>query len=45
MKDNKVVKEEKLLENVGRVRVVRQGPDGMIYCGVENKGIVKLTRK
>lgn len=32
---NKVVKEEKLLKNIGRVRDVRQGPDGYIYVSVE----------
>ena len=39
---NKVVQEEKLLENIGRVRTVVQGPDGYIYVGVEFKGIVKI---
>lgn len=29
--DGKVVREEKLLEGVGRVRDVRQGPDGLLY--------------
>lgn len=42
IKDNKVVKREKLLENTGRVRNVRQGPDGYIYVGVEGKGILKI---
>lgn len=32
---NKVIKEEKLLKNIGRVRDVRQGPDGYIYVSVE----------
>lgn len=32
---NKVVKEEKLLKNIGRVRDVRQAPDGYIYVAVE----------
>jgi len=26
-----VVKEERLFENLGRVRDVRQGPDGLLY--------------
>lgn len=39
---NEVVKEEKLLEGLGRVRTVVQGPDGYIYVGVEFKGIVKI---
>lgn len=42
IRDNKVVKEEKLVEGIGRVRSVRQGPDGYIYIGVENVGIVKI---
>ncbi len=29
--DGKVVREQKLLEGVGRVRDVRQGPDGLLY--------------
>jgi glucose/arabinose dehydrogenase len=38
----KVVKEEKLLGDLGRVRSLEQGPDGYIYVGIENLGIVKL---
>ena len=37
-----VTKREKLMENIGRVRNVRQGPDGFIYVAVENKGIYRL---
>ena len=44
IKDNKVIKEEKLLDGLGRVRCVEQGPDGYIYVGIENLGIVKLLR-
>lgn len=44
LKDNKVIKEERLLENIGRVRSVEAGPDGYIYVGVENLGIIKLLR-
>ncbi|TRW25950.1 PQQ-dependent sugar dehydrogenase [Flavobacterium zepuense] len=32
---NKIVKEEKLLKNIGRLRDVRVGPDGFIYVAVE----------
>lgn len=39
---NKVVKEEKLLEGLGRVRSIEEGPDGYLYIGIENLGIVKL---
>ena len=42
LKNGKVIKEVKLLENIGRVRSVNQGPDGYIYIGVESKGILKL---
>jgi len=45
LKDNTVVKREKMFENRGRVRSVRQGPDGYIYVGIENLGIVKIVPK
>ncbi|REG87787.1 PQQ-dependent sugar dehydrogenase [Winogradskyella sediminis] len=45
LQNNKVVKEERLLDGLGRVRSVEQGPDGFIYVGIENLGIVKLIRK
>ena len=42
--DGKFVKEERLLEKMGRVRVVAQSPDGYIYVATENPGmIVKLV--
>jgi aldose sugar dehydrogenase len=44
LKDNKVIKEEILFKNIGRVRDVRMGPDGFIYIAVENLGMVfRLT--
>lgn len=42
LEGEKVIKREKLLEGIGRVRSVVQGPDGFIYVGVEGLGIVKL---
>lgn len=45
LKGEKVIKEERLLNKIGRVRSIEQGPDGYIYVGVENKGIVKLIKK
>jgi len=45
LSNNKVIKQEKLLEGLGRVRSVNQGPDGYIYVGVENVGIVKIIPK
>ncbi|WP_299336765.1 PQQ-dependent sugar dehydrogenase [uncultured Psychroserpens sp.] len=44
IKDGKIVKEERLLDGLGRVRSVNQGPDGFIYVGIENLGIVKLIK-
>lgn len=42
LESNKVIGRKKILENIGRVRNVRQGPDGYIYLAVENKGIIKI---
>jgi len=39
------VKEERLLDGLGRVRTINEGPDGYIYVGIENLGIVKLLPK
>jgi glucose/arabinose dehydrogenase len=36
LEGNKIVKEEKLLKNIGRLRDVRVGPDGFIYVAVES---------
>lgn len=41
----KVLGEQKLINNMGRVRDVRMGPDDYIYCSVEGEGIVRLTVK
>ena len=45
IENGKVVKEERLLDGLGRVRTVVEGPDGYIYVGVENVGVVKLLPK
>ncbi|MFP4846439.1 PQQ-dependent sugar dehydrogenase [Winogradskyella sp. PE311] len=45
IKNNKVIKEERLLDGLGRVRCIEQGPDGYIYVGIENLGIIKLIKK
>ncbi|WP_378185015.1 PQQ-dependent sugar dehydrogenase [Aquimarina sp. W85] len=42
---NKVVKRQKLVTDIGRVRNVRQGPDGYVYVAVESKGIYKIIPK
>lgn len=43
MENDKVIKREKLFEDIGRVRDVVQAPDGYIYVAVEGKGIVKIV--
>lgn len=44
VQDNRIIHQEKLLEGMGRVRVVRQAPDGYIYVGLEGPGrVVKLV--
>jgi len=45
MDGNKVVNREKLLEGMGRVRDVKEGPDGLVYVAVEGKGVYKLNPK
>ncbi|MFT4612817.1 MAG: glucose/arabinose dehydrogenase, partial [Gammaproteobacteria bacterium] len=45
IKDGKVIKEERLLNGLGRVRSINQGPNGYIYVGIENLGILKLIKQ
>ena len=45
LKNDKFVKREKLFEGMGRVRNVKQGPDGYIYVAMEGVGIVKINPK
>ena len=45
IKNDEVVAREKLFEGIGRMRNVRQGPDGYIYMAVENEGILKVIPK
>ena len=45
IENNKVVKREKLLPGIGRVRNVEEGPDGYLYVGVEGKGVLKIVPK
>ncbi len=42
IKENKVVKREKILDGIGRVRNVVEGPDGYLYLGIEGTGVVKV---
>jgi glucose/arabinose dehydrogenase len=43
LKNNKVVKREKLFEGLGRFRDIKQAPDGYLYAAVEGLGIVKIV--
>ncbi len=45
IKDKKVIKREKILDEIGRVRNVKEGPDGYLYLGVDGKGILKVILK
>ena len=45
IKNNTVVKREKVLDSIGRVRNIEEGPDGYLYAGVEGVGIVKILPK
>ena len=42
---NEVVDRQKLMADIGRVRDVKEGPDGLMYVAVEGKGIYKLVPK
>ena len=42
IKNEKVIRREKVLESIGRVRNVKEGPDGYLYVAVEGKGILKI---
>ncbi|MCM5664164.1 PQQ-dependent sugar dehydrogenase [Galbibacter mesophilus] len=45
IENNEVTKREKLFEDTGRVRNVKQAPDGYLYLAVEGKGIMKIMPK
>lgn len=45
MKGAQVVDRQKVLADLGRVRDVKEGPDGLIYVAIEGKGIYKLVPK
>lgn len=40
MDGNKVVKQENILKNIGRLRNIKQAPDGYLYVSVEQPGYV-----
>lgn len=35
--DNRVVREETVVQGIGRIRDVRQGPDGYIYLAIDGR--------
>jgi len=45
IENNQVQKREKILMNHGRLRSVKQGPQGFIYAGIEDIGLVKILPK
>ena len=45
LEGKKITKRTKLLEGSGRIRDVRQGPNGNIYVAIEGKGIARLKSK
>jgi len=45
LKGDEVIGREKIAEDIGRVRNVRLGPDGLIYIALEGRGIVRLIPK
>ncbi|MBC3787378.1 PQQ-dependent sugar dehydrogenase [Spirosoma utsteinense] len=40
VKDNKIVSQENILKNIGRLRNIDMGPDGYLYVSVEEPGYV-----
>lgn len=40
MDGNKITKQENILKNIGRLRNIKQGPDGYLYVSVEQPGYV-----
>ena len=45
LEKNKVVYREKIAEDLGRPRDVKESKDGYIYMSIENKGIYKIIPK
>lgn len=37
------IMDESLMVGIGRIRDVREGPDGAIYLATENKGVLRMT--
>ena len=45
LENDKVINREKITEDVGRIRNVKQAPDGFVYISIEDEGIFKLLPK
>jgi hypothetical protein len=45
LKGDQVIGREKIAEDIGRVRNVKLGLDGLIYIALEGRGIVRLIPK
>ncbi|MEM6800337.1 MAG: PQQ-dependent sugar dehydrogenase [Bacteroidota bacterium] len=45
IEENKVTHEETILEGIGRVRAIEQGPDGYVYVAVESPGMILRLRR
>ena len=45
IENKKVTKREKIAQDIGRVRNVKQAPNGYIYVSIEDEGIFKLKSK
>lgn len=43
IEDDEVIREEKIVDGIGRVRNVEMGNDGYLYVGVEGKGLFRLV--
>ncbi len=43
VEDNTITSQEILFEDIGRVRNIKQGPDGYIYVATEGNGIIRLA--
>jgi aldose sugar dehydrogenase len=43
LEGDKVVLQEKILDGFGRMRSIKQSPDGFIYFSVEGKGVFKIN--
>jgi len=43
IEEGKVVRQEQIATGIGRVRSVIEGPDGLLYVGVEGKGLFKIV--